>query len=295
MTPGRLWLGIGLALLSALGFSGTTASAVFAYEASANPITVITIRFLGGAVFLGLLLSLTGAPLGLPSRDRWLSLALGLFLGGQSFWLYSSFEQIPVGLTMTIFYAYPLMVGVVESITGREKMSRALWIALAIAFVGLTLVFNFTGAGLNRTGAIYAVLAGLGWGVLTMLGGRIIRQGDSRPVTFHMQVSAAAGFLVLCLVTGDVSFPRTTGGWIAYAVMPVFYTIAVTAFFAAVAVIGSVRASLFMNFEPIATITIGFLVLDQVLTGQQLLGASLVVGAIVAMRWDGVRRVEGTE
>ena len=96
-------------------------------------------------------------------------------------------------------------------------------------------------------------------------------------------------------MTGDVSFPRTTGGWIAYAVMPVFYTIAVTAFFAAVAVIGSVRASLFMNFEPIATITIGFLVLDQVLTGQQLLGASLVVGAIVAMRWDGVRRVEGTE
>ncbi len=283
------WLGAGLVLLSAVCFSSTTASAVVSYEAGANVLAVITIRFVVGVVLLALLLRFTGVPLALPRRDRWVSLALGLFLGGQSFFLYSAFERIPIGLAMIIFYAYPLMVGVVESLIGNERMSRALWIALVVAFVGLGLVFNVSGDGLNTPGVVYAVLAGLGWGGLAIAGSRVIRGGDSRPVTLHMQASAAAVYVLLCLVSGDVELPRTGTGWAAYLVMPLFYTVAVTAFFAAVGIIGSVRASLIMNFEPVSTITLGFLILGQVLTGIQILGAALVVGALVALRWDGKR------
>lgn len=289
VTASRPWFGAGLVLLSAVCFSSTTASAVVSYESGANVLSVITIRFLVGVVLLTLLLRVTGAPLGLPPRDRWISLALGLFLGAQSFCLYSSFERIPIGLTMIIFYAYPLMVGVVESLTGHERMSRALWIALVIAFLGLVLVFNVSGDGLNTAGVVYAVLAGLGWGGLAIIGSRIIRGGDSRPVTLHMQGAAAIAYVLLCIVSGDVALPETGKGWAAYLAMPLFYTVAVTAFFAAVGIIGSVRASLIMNFEPISTITLGFLILGQVLGGMQILGAALVVGALVALRWDGRR------
>ena len=54
--------------------------------------------------------------------------------------------------------------------------------------------------------------------------------------------------------------------------------------------VGSVRAALFMNFEPVASIFVGFLVLGQVLGALQILGAALVVCAIVAVRWVGDRR-----
>ena len=66
---------------------------------------------------------------------------------------------------------------------------------------------------------------------------------------------------------------------------------AITAFFGAVAKIGSIRASLIMNVEPITTISLGFVVLGQVLTAWQLAGAALVIGAILALKWDADRRV----
>jgi drug/metabolite transporter (DMT)-like permease len=286
----RHWIGIGLVLLSAVCFSATSASAVISYKAAANPIAVITIRFLGGIILLSLLLKFTGAPLVLPSRDRWLALGLGVLLAGQSFFLYSSFELIPVGLTMIIFYIYPLMVAMVESLIGHERLSPAIWGALALAFIGLVLVLNVTGDGLDTLGATYAVIAGLGWGCLTILSSRVMKGGDARAVTLHMQIGGAITYLLVCLITLDVALPATTKGWAAFMAMPVFYTIAVTAFFAAVAVTGSVRASLFMNIEPVVTICFGFVILGQVLAPYQLLGAALVVGAIVGVRWEGMRK-----
>ncbi len=290
----RHWLGIGLVLLSAVSFSATSASAVISYQGAANPIAVITVRFLGGIVLLALLLKFTGKSMGLPSRHRWMAIGLGVFLAGQSFFLYSSFELIPVGLTMIIFYIYPLMVAMVESYTGHEKLSKAVWGALVFAFVGLILVFNVTGEGLNTRGAIYAVIAGLGWGVLTILSSRVMKGGDSYAVTLHMQIGAVAVYLLICLVTLDVALPNTSRGWAGFVALPLVYTIAVTAFFAAVSVIGSVRASLFMNIEPVGTITFGFVLLGQVLSLPQMLGAAFVISAIIAVRWDGVRKADGS-
>ncbi len=50
-----------------------------------------------------------------------------------------------------------------------------------------------------------------------------------------------------------------------------------------------------MNIEPILTITLGFIVLGQVLTPLQLAGAALVFGAIFALKWDADRRVSETD
>jgi drug/metabolite transporter (DMT)-like permease len=220
-------------------------------------------------------------------------LGLGVVLAAQSFFLYSAFELIPIGLTMVIFYIYPLMVAMVESFTGHEKISKTVWGALIFAFIGLVLVFNVTGAGLNVVGATYAVIAGLGWGVLTILSSRVMKGGDARAVTLHMQFGASIAYLLICLVTLDVALPNTPRGWTGFIALPIVYTIAVTAFFAAVSAIGSVRASLFMNIEPVVTISLGFVILGQVLTFTQMLGAAFVVSAIVAVRWEGFRKSAG--
>ncbi len=287
------WLGFGFVLLSAVSFSATSASAVIAYEGSANPISVITVRFFGGIILLWLLLKFTGGPMVLSSRDRWKAIGLGVLLGGQSFFLYSAFELIPIGLAMIIFYIYPLMVAMVENFSGREKISKAIWGALVCAFIGLFLVFNVTEDGLNTLGATYAVIAGLGWSVLTILGARVMKGGDAQSVTLHMQFGALITYLLICVITLDVALPDTARGWAGFIALPIVYTIAVTSFFAAVSVIGSVRASLFMNIEPVVTITLGFVLLGQVLTLTQLLGAAFVISAIVAVRWEGFRKSAG--
>ena len=117
-----------------------------------------------------------------------------------------------------------------------------------------------------------------------------MKGGDARAITLHMQFGASITYLWICFVTLDFDLPNTTRGWGGFLALPIVYTIAITAYFAAVSVIGSVRASLFMNIEPVVTIFFGFILLGQVLTPLQLLGAAFVISAIVAVRWEGVRK-----
>ena len=288
----QLLVGAGFAFLSALGFSALATVAVLSYREGANPLAAVIVRFPGAIVVLIVILLISGISMRLARGDVLICWGLGALVGAQSYTLYKSFELIPVGLTMIIFYVYPLIVGVIAGVTGLDRMSRALAVALVTAFAGLVLVFNVSGPELSGIGALYSFLSALFWCAMTLLSVRVMRDCDARAVSLHMQISAATIFFVIWLVSGGVTLPTSTFGWLTFLAMPIFYAIAITSFFASVALIGSVRASLFMNIEPISTIFFGFVVLGQVLTPMQLVGAALVFGAIFALKWDADRRVE---
>jgi len=291
----RLLAGAGFALLSSLGFSALTIFTVLAYREGVNPLAAVIVRFPGAIIVLIVILLISGVSMRLPRRDMLICWGLGVLVGAQSYTLYKSFAVIAVALTMIIFYVYPLIVGVVAGLTGQDRISRPLAVALVTAFAGLVLVFNVSGADLSGAGALYAFLSALFWSAMTLLSVRVMRDCDPRAVSLNMQVSAATIFIVIWLVSGGVTLPSSTFGWVSFLAMPVCYAIAITTFFASVSLIGSVRASLFMNIEPILTITLGFIVLGQVLTPLQLAGAALVFGAIFALKWDADRRVSATD
>ena len=90
---------------------------------------------------------------------------------------------------------------------------------------------------------------------------------------------------MVSLAFWELNLPQTTQGWVGYIAVPVFYTIAISAFFAGISLIGAVRASLVMNLEPVGSIALGFILLGQVLTPRQLLGAAIVIGAVTATKW----------
>ncbi len=274
-----------------MSFSALSISAVLTFREGTNPLAAVIVRFPGAIIVLAAIVLISRVSIRLPRRETLICLTLGAILGAQSYTLYKSFELIPVALTMVVFYIYPILVGIAAGVTGQERLSRALAVALVVAFSGLVLVFNVSGAGLTVEGAAYAAAAAVFWAALTLLSVHAMRECDPRAVSLNMQVTAASIFVVIGLVSDDVALPGTLFGWAALLAMPCFYAVAITAFFASVALLGSVRTSLFMNVEPISTITLGFVVLGQALTPLQLVGAALVIGAIVALKWDSGRRV----
>ena len=281
------WLGLSLATLSAFTFAASTAAAVVTYQAGATPISVMTVRLIVTIGALYALIRLTGASSRLPPRDRWIGLAIGLLLGAQGYTLYKAVELIPVGLAILSFYLYPLFTGLLSHAVGQERIGWRVASALVLAFAGLALALDVTGEGIDPVGIAMAVGSAAVMAVIIVVSASIItRAGDSRPVTFHMHITATIGFIIISLVLGELPLPQTTEGWVAFAAIPVFYTIAVTAFFAAVRLIGPVKSGLVMNSEPVFSITFGFVVLGQVLTGMQLVGAMLVVTAIVVVRLE---------
>ena len=103
-------------------------------------------------------------------------------------------------------------------------------------------------------------------------------------MTLHMQVAAGTIYILVCILEGGVALPVTTKGWIGYVALPAFYAISVVCIFGAISMIGSIRAALIMNLEPVFTITAGFLILGQTLTPLQLVGAALVIAAVFTVR-----------
>ncbi len=280
----RIWVGVGLVLFAAVVLATTSVAAVISFNAGANPSAVVVIRFMGGAIVLYTLLLATGAPARLTPRARLIAAAIGAAQAVQSYALYSSLDRIPVGLTMIIFYVFPLMVGVLASAIGQDRLTRRLIAALAIAFMGLILVFNVTGAGLDLAGALFAGLAACAWTIVVVFGTRLAAGGDSRPVTLHIQLSALIWFSIALAVTGEMRFPTGAGGWTALALIPFLYGLAMAAFFTATQIIGSVRTSLLMNFEAVSAIVLGYLVLGQALAPLQLAGAAIVIAALIVAR-----------
>jgi drug/metabolite transporter (DMT)-like permease len=234
-------------------------------------------------VLLALLLAWR-VPLRLKRRERIASLIIGVLLAGYAFCLYKSFEYIPVALGVLTFYTYPLLIALIAWATGQGRPTPRMAAALAVAFGGLVLALGIAGAGLDIRGILVAGLGGFGFALLLVATGRLFPGGDSRPRTLHMLASASLSYLVVCAVTGHFAWPQTSAGWIGFVASTGFYCVAIVGLFVAAGALGPVKTALILNLEPVSSVVLGFLVLDQRLTPLQLVGVALVVGAILFAR-----------
>ena len=265
-------------------FSMVSICARIAYDAGSNALTVITIRTVFVVSVLWLFLKARRTSWQLPSTDRKRALALGALLALSTWALNKALEIIPVAIAILIHYTYPLLTGIASWVTGTERFSARVAITLVLAFSGVALTLQVTDGPLNIAGLMYAFASSVGWGILIYLTGRSFRGGDSRPRTLHMMLSAAVLLIGVCALTGDVSVPTVLRGWIGFTAVPFFYGVAIVSTMAAVSTIGAVKTSVYMNFEPVATIFFSALLLDQYMSPIQLAGAVLVILALSIYR-----------
>ena len=276
-----------IVIISALAFAGNNAFAVLSYEAGTTPLTLITGRMIFTLIALFVIMKIAGLAVPLPKKERYAALGLGVLNGTMAFCLMSAFNHVAVGLAILVFYLYPVLTGIGAWGTGQERLNAGLIVGLVGGFVGLALALEITGESANALGVGLAALASVLMAATALLSARVLKTDNARSVTLHMHISAAALFVLVSIVVGDLSLPQTTRGWVGYIGVPLFYTVAVATFFAGIAHIGAVRASLVMNLEPVASIALGFILLGQVLSPRQLLGAAIVIGAVTAIKWLG--------
>ena len=77
------------------------------------------------------------------------------------------------------------------------------------------------------------------------------------------------------------SLPTAPIGWLGLGLLSLLYTIAFTALFVLLPRLGSVNNAPVLNFEPIAAMILGALILGQKVAPIQIGGALLVIGGIV--------------
>ena len=280
-----LFVGYIIVVIAALGFAANNAFAVLSYEGGTTPLTLITIRMVLALIALTILMNISGRPILLARPERNTALGLGLLNAAMAYCLMAAFDHIAVGLAILIFYLYPVLTALGAWLMRQETLNRGIVAGLIGSFAGLGLALGDTDSTASIVGMALAGAAALLMTAVILLSARILKTDNVRAVTVHMHISGAACFVAISLFAGDFSLPQTDSGWVGLVAVPVFYTIAVTTFFAGIAFIGGVRTSLVMNLEPVASIALGFILLGQVLSGYQLLGAAIVIAAVTAVKW----------
>lgn len=290
MSRSNILLGSILAGAAGIGFAANSTAAKLAYEGGTNPLTFLTLRSTLAALLVLTIVLLTQRSLYMPFRRRLAALGIGVILAAYSYGVLAAIQYIPVALAILIFYTLPLLTAAYTWISGRERPTILSVGALLVAFLGLALALDIGSGGMNPLGIALAAAAALGVTIVILLNNRLVGNADSYPVTLHMMFSATALCALVTVMLGDFTLPQTRTGWTSLGIGTAAYAAAITTVFIAVSLAGPVPVTLSMNLEPVASMALGFIVLGQLLSGVQLLGAGLVIASVLSVRLADIRK-----
>lgn len=285
------WVGIALLLAIAVVFGGNHIAARIAFDHGTNVTTAVAVRSAGTALFVLALLLLSRTPLKTERTTFGRSVLIGLLIAAQSYCLYSAVALIPVALALLAFQTFPMLLALISWLGGGDRPSRRVLIAMPIALVGLALALNVW----SKSGDIAGRWAEVGAGVLWALGASVtfamalflttrwLGSMDGRLRSFLFMSVVAVVALAGGALTSSLVLPADSTGWIALALLTVFYGTAITSTFVLLPKLGAVNNAAVLNFEPIAVLGLAWVILGQAVSPRQIVGALIVVGAIAWM------------
>ena len=289
--PFPRWLSIALLLLIATTFGSNHIAARVAFDHGVNVTTAVAARSVGAALFVGALLLASRVPLALAAKTRWRAVAVGVLIAVQSYCLYSAIALIPVALALLAFNTFPMMFSLISWAADGERPGRRALIAMPLALVGLALALDVLGASGDiagrwaeiGTGVGYALGAAVSFAAALYLTSRWLKDVDGRLRTLLTMGTVALLMLAAGALAGNLAPPSNPGAWVGLALLILFYGTAFTALFVLLPRLDALNNSAALNFEPIAVLFLAWPILGQGVAPRQILGALIVVGAVVAL------------
>jgi len=289
------WAGVGLMLLVATVFGSNHVAARFAFDHGTNVTTAVAFRSAGTALFVFALLRLGGVSLRLEGQSLRRTLGVGLLLSVQSYCLYSAVARIPVALALLAFNTHPMVLSLLSWLTGGERPAKRMLVAMPAALAGLALALDVYGRAGDIAGRWHEIGAGVLWATgaslsfaaAMLLTAQKLGHIDGRLRSFLTMSVVAVVTTVGGAAADAFALPADATGWIALLALTVLYGTAITSLFVLLPRLGAVNNMAILNFEPIAVLGIAWVLLGQAVSALQVLGAFVVIGAIL---WMGGRR-----
>jgi drug/metabolite transporter (DMT)-like permease len=278
------WVGFGLVLLAALGFSTSILMANMAYRDGIDIQTINAVRHSVTVMLLFLFLKIRGKQMKLSPRERFAGLVLGISVFMMGVGYLSATQYIPVSVAVLIFYTHPFLVAIIARFTENEPITPIRLMAITIAFIGLALALGIQSvAGFNWYGIAFAFLAALGAASFVTISSLTIRTADTQTVNFHCLTAATVLYVVFMLFSGGPAEHIALAGWFKLSVSSLALTVAYVTFLIGIETIGPVKTTMLMNAEPILTIILAGILLGERLAFIQLIGAGFVMAGIILL------------
>jgi drug/metabolite transporter (DMT)-like permease len=281
--------GLTLVALSTIAYGVLPVFGKIAYAAGVAPIPLLAWRYVIAALLVAALERGPRPPL----RERVRLWAIGSVFVFNSIAYFRALELIPASVTALVLYTYPVIVALLATLVGVERLTGRAVLAALGAFAGCALTARGapSGAPLSTSGVAWALVAALVYASYIVLSSRFGAGVSARVLALHLAQAAAVVCVGFGLAGGGLALPLDPRGLLAVAGIGVVSTVvAMTAFLAGMALVGPTRASVLSSLEVVVTLVLAFLFLGERLGPAQWAGAALILGAVALQNIGVLRR-----
>jgi drug/metabolite transporter (DMT)-like permease len=276
--------GLALALTGAFAFGCTILFSRTVARDHLAPSVALGIRFGIAGLILLFVLRVMRAPLLPPSGERLAAFGLGLCIYAvESTCFYMGLERGTAAAVALIFYAYPAVIALFETVTGAIRLRARMLGALALSISGSAIVAIGGGdVAISRTGVCFVAGSVLMFSAYALLSNRVLPRTDSLTAAAWTAIGASVGVTLFGAARGQLSVP-SGGAFAALAGNGVATAAAFVLFFVVLDRIGPTRTGICMAFEAVTGIVLAALFLgERVQPVVAIGGAAVLAGAVMA-------------
>ena len=280
-------------LLIALMMGANHVAARIAFNHGVDVATAVFFRSTVTAFVIVCLLAAQRVRVSFTARHKRMLPLIGLLIGVQSLCLYSAVARLPVALALLAFNTYPIWAAFWSWAIYKQPPERPLLLAMPVILIGLALALDVFGAasGLGAqgqwarigAGVGFALAAGATFGLAMVMTQHEAGGVDGRVRTATTMAMAALVALTMVVSQGGFHLPQAPAGWGGLLALTVLYGTAFTILFTVLPRLGVVGNSAIMNVEPVFALVLAWLILGQTIATIQVIGALIVVGAVMAL------------
>lgn len=212
-------------------------------------------------------------------------MAMGALQFGAAYFLFEGFANAPVSLVILLFYVYPLIATLGAALLLGEPLGPRRLVVLGLGLAGIALSVGAP-ASVKGIGIVFGLLAGLCLGSNVVAGRHLMTTRRAAPfdVVPLMFVGPALALALVVWPTRGVDLSLDGVGWAALVGLALVGTVLPTLlFWTGVSLVGAGTASMLATVEPLVAVLLAYAVLDESLSGLQLVGGVLIVSAVTLL------------
>ena len=272
----KKYLSYGMYILSLLIF-GTNGFYVSHISIESSQIVLMR-TLIGGALLTCLVLFGGGF-----DKDNVRKECVPLLLGGATLglnWvtLFEAYRLLNVSLATLIYYVGPIFVLLFSPILFREKLTGRKSLSVLIVAIGLICISgSIVVTGMNSLGLLVATVSALLYSALIVFNKQIVRTSGMQTAAIELDVAFVV-VLVYTLCTAGA--PHITGSDLPYIAIIGFINtgIAYLLYFSGLQKLSGQSVALISYLDPVSALLFSALLLHEVMTPIQMIGAVLIIG-----------------
>ena len=243
-------------------------------------------RFLIAGLLIFLFLLATKRPLTSSLKNVVTTFLTGslLFSGGALFYFLACF-YIGTGLSMVLFFTYPVLVYLLSWIFDNRKITKTTFIALGVICFGLYLLNTQENTTINITGCGLALFAAGCYGLYVYLSEKSVKRMNPTLSTMYLCFGSSLTFLIFSFFTDSFKLPNNMNVFLnILGISFVCTVLPVILLLEGLKTVEAGKASVISILEPVVTVIAGALFLNESFHMSQIIGSIIILTGAFAIQ-----------